>query len=107
MAMKEDNDKMRDHLDFVVKGGDAKQLERRMVDGLFDTAGGSANFQTPHIDNAFDQYSDFQAASAAVKSFDLDATDEQVVLRDILFAEDSFRPSKQVKQPQRNTIGHG
>ena len=65
MAMKEDNDKMRDHLDFVVKGGDAKQLERRMVDGLFDTAGGSANFQTPHIDNAFDQYSDFQAASAA------------------------------------------
>lgn len=36
--MKEDNEKMKEHLDFIVKGGDPKKLEQRMIDGLFDQA---------------------------------------------------------------------
>ena len=76
MALHNENEQMKDHLDYVIKGGDPKKLERRMVDGLFNEADESQLFKTPQIDNQFDQYSEFQARSAGVKSFRFDGTDE-------------------------------
>lgn len=35
MALKKDNDKMRESIDFVIKGGDPKEMEKNLVDGLF------------------------------------------------------------------------
>ena len=43
MTLKEENEKMKDHLDFVVKGGDPKKLEQKMVDGLFSEADGASS----------------------------------------------------------------
>lgn len=94
MAMKQDNDKMKEHLDFVLKGGNAKELEQKMVSGMFGTGGGdtSANFKTPHVDNVFEVYSEFQAASAAVKSFNHDGGDsERINLRNSIFAQENFQ----------------
>ena len=47
-----------------------------MVDDLFNAASPNndnpeENFKTPHIDNDFDIYSEFQPASAAVKTLKL------------------------------------
>ena len=84
---------MKEHLDFVLKGGNAKELEKKMVDGMFGTGGGntSANFKTPHVDNVFEVYSEFQAASAAVKSFNHDGGDsERINLRNSIFAQENF-----------------
>ena len=47
MALHNENEQMKDHLDYVVKGGDPKKLERRMVDGLFNEADDSQLFKTP------------------------------------------------------------
>ena len=56
-----------------------------MVDDLFNAASPNnnpdENFKTPHIDNVFDIYSEFQPASAAVKSLKLDQNDENIKLR--------------------------
>lgn len=97
MDLQDENERMRDQLDYVVRGGDPKKL----VDGLFDHAGGgSSRFQTPQINNVFDQYSDFQQESAGVKSFRYDGTDEQAILRSYLFKDDTFR------EPERSkTVG--
>lgn len=59
MALHDENERMKDNLDYIVKGGDPKKLEQKMVDGLFHEADNSSQFKTPQIDNAFDQYSDF------------------------------------------------
>ena len=67
MAMKKDNDLMKDQIDFVVKGGDPKKVEKNMVDGMFaDTASPERGFRTPHIDNVFDLDSEFHPASGGI-----------------------------------------
>ena len=64
---------MKEHIQFILNGGDPKILEKKMVNDLFNinTADGNPEeiFKTPHIDNVFEVYSEFQIASAAVKSF--------------------------------------
>ena len=68
-----------------MNGEDPKLLEKKMVDDLFNAASPNnnpdENFKTPHIDNVFDIYSEFQPASAAVKSLKLDQNDENIKLR--------------------------
>ena len=60
MAVQEDNERLKEHLDFILKGGNPQDLEKKMVDGLFGSADGkSALFQTPTPTNVFDDYSDF------------------------------------------------
>ena len=62
MALKQDNDQMRDHLEFVLRGGDPKEIEKKLVDGLFDSANTKEKedaFRSPTPNNVFDIYSEF------------------------------------------------
>lgn len=69
VALKEQNDQLHGHIDFVLKGGSAADLEKRMVAASFGEDPSGSPYKTPKIDNLFEAYSDFQPASAAIKSF--------------------------------------
>jgi len=62
MALKQDNDEMRDHLQYILQGGDPKELEKKLVDRLFDSANTKEKedaFRSPVPNNVFDIYSEF------------------------------------------------
>jgi len=70
MAMKKDNDQMKEQIDFVIKGGDPKKVEKNLVDGMFaDAASPEGQFRTPHIDNVFDLDSEFHPTSAGINPY--------------------------------------
>ena len=48
MMMKQENDRMRDNLEFLYQGGDPKKLQQEELEKLGLTPGG---FKTPRIDN--------------------------------------------------------
>ena len=55
--MKKDNEQMQEHIDYVRKGGDIKDLDEKQVETMFGNS--PEKFKTPHIDNIFDMDSDF------------------------------------------------
>lgn len=77
MALKEANEKLGDHLEFAMTGGDIEELKNRV---LKDAEADSA-FKTPKVDNVFDMYDEFQPASAAVKTFSENPEDDETPLR--------------------------
>jgi len=53
---------MRDHLQYILQGGDPKELEKKLVDRLFDSANTKEKedaFRSPVPNNVFDIYSEF------------------------------------------------
>lgn len=71
MEMKKENDIMRFNLQFALNGGDLNQIEGKdKLKAFLDMTPDQPDaYKTPKIDNQFERDSDFQAASAAVKSF--------------------------------------
>ena len=63
--MKEENDAIKQSLQYVIKGGDPRDIE-----GLEQKIGISPeSIKTPYINNQFEMDSSFQVASAGVKEF--------------------------------------
>jgi hypothetical protein len=71
MEMKKENDIMRYNLQFAMNGGDLQKMDgKEKLKAFLDmTPDQPDSFKTPQINNDFEQDSEFQVASAAVKSF--------------------------------------
>ena len=80
MMMKKESDLHKENIEFLNKGGLQKDWDEKMLKKHFDPEVSPDKFQSPRPDNVFEQHSEFQSASAAVKSF-TDDVDPSIELR--------------------------
>ena len=106
MAMKKDNDQLKDQVNFVIEGGDVKQMEKNLVDGMFSEASSpNKNFRTPHIDNVFDLDSEFHPTSAGIAPFNQDGDqDDNVQLRVSRVSRGPSQKSKKKKVSMDSSV---